>query len=351
MAYRLLVVPGDNEALRALQNQLADDVAVQVLESANDALWEVRNAPPEVIVANIHLPGMSGMDLAEILPNFGVTTKVVLWSVDPDQHAAQQAAEHGVYRFLNGPLATADLHTILYDALREPSQSAETPPSDTLTAQPPIAPESAATPPEAPAVPAAEPQKPAELENPPPPQPRPGTERLTRRERATIAAAAALPPRQATPARPATPPAPPPPKPAPRRRDGPLVLTADNLTPIRSRLEALWQDVGAQAILLADRAGMVLAEVGITAGLPTMILLPMLSTSFSTAGQIAQILREEDSASLFMHEGLHYDLYCFDVLQRFMLVIVFDKAASAAKIGSVWVYAKRAIRDIQEVLA
>ena len=129
------------------------------------------------------------------------------------------------------------------------------------------------------------------------------------------------------------------------------MLTSDNLTPIRNRLDALWQDVGAQCILLADRAGMMLAEVGITAGLPTMIMLPLLSTSFSTAGQIAQILREDESASLFMHEGVHYDLYCFDVLQRFMLVIVFDKAASAAKIGSVWVYAKRAIRDIQEVLA
>jgi hypothetical protein len=103
--------------------------------------------------------------------------------------------------------------------------------------------------------------------------------------------------------------------------------------------------------MLADRAGMVLTEVGITAGLPMMILLPLLSTSFSTAGQIAQMLREEESTSLFMHEGGQYDLYCFDVLQRFMLVIVFDKAAAAAKIGSVWVYAKRAIRDIQEVLA
>src|SRR5690242_10480113 len=100
MAYRLLVVPGDSEALRALPGQLAGDVVVQVLDSANDALWEVRNAPPEVIVANVHLPGMSGMDLAEILPNFGVPTKVVLWSRDPDQQAAQQAADNGVYRFL-----------------------------------------------------------------------------------------------------------------------------------------------------------------------------------------------------------------------------------------------------------
>jgi hypothetical protein len=96
---------------------------------------------------------------------------------------------------------------------------------------------------------------------------------------------------------------------------------------------------------------MVLTEVGITSGLPTMILLPLLSTSFSTAGQISQMLREEDSTALYMHEGNRYDLYCFDILQSYMLVIVFDKGGAAtAKIGSVWVYAKRAIRDMQELL-
>ncbi|HET9221545.1 MAG TPA: response regulator [Roseiflexaceae bacterium] len=350
MAYRLLVIPGDNDALRALEGQLAEDVQVQVLDSANDALWEVRNAPPEAIVADVQLPGMSGLDLAEILPNFGVTTKVVLWSREPDGQAAQQAADHGVYRFLSGPLSADELHSALYEALR--SGVAETPsvapPADEFTADPALA-----------AAPPPEPEKPAAppVAAPPPPEPEkpaPPADRPSRRERAAAAAAATaanLQPRPAAEPKPAPPPTPPPSRPAPRRREGSLILTADNLTPIRSRLEALWQDVGAQCILLADRAGMVLTEVGITAGLPTMILLPLLSTSFSTAGQIAQMLREEESASLFMHEGAHYDLYCFDVLQRFMLVIVFDKAASAAKIGSVWVYAKRAIRDIQEVLA
>jgi DNA-binding NarL/FixJ family response regulator len=348
MAYRLLVIPGDNDALRALEGQMADDVQVQVLDSANDALWEVRNAPPEAIVADVQLPGMSGLDLAEILPNFGVTTKVVLWSREPDRQAAQQAADHGVYRFLSGPLSADELHSALYEALRSGVAEAPSaaPPADEFTADPAPA---AADPPE-PAKPAAPPA--AEPPTPEPEKPAPVADRPSRRERAAAAAAAAvanLQPRPAAEPKPAPPP--PPARPAPRRREGPLILTADNLTPIRSRLEALWQDVGAQCILLADRAGMVLTEVGITAGLPTMILLPLLSTSFSTAGQIAQMLREEESASLFMHEGAHYDLYCFDVLQRFMLVIVFDKAASAAKIGSVWVYAKRAIRDIQEVLA
>ena len=337
MAYRLLVIPGDNDALRALQGQLADDVEVQVLDSANDALWEVRNAPPEAIVADIHLPGMSGLDLAEILPNFGVPTRVVLWSREPDRQAAQEAASHGVYRFLDGPLSPDELHTALYDALGRGEGGVPVPtapPADEFTADP--------TP--APLPPAA--VEPAPAAPPPSEKPAASPSQGEAAERPRRERAAAPPPPPEKPA--AKPPAP---RPAMRRREGSLVLTADNLTPIRSRMEALWQDVGAQCLLLADRAGMVLTEVGITAGMPMMILLPLLSTSFSTAGQIAQMLREEESTSLFMHEGTRYDLYCFDVLQRFMLVIVFDKAASAAKIGSVWVYAKRAIRDIQEVLA
>jgi len=313
MAYRLLIVPGDNEELRALPGQLADDVEVRILDTANDALWEVRNSPPEVIVADMELPGMSGMDLAEILPNFGVPTRVVLWSRAPNRKAAEQAANHGVHMFLNGPISSSDLHNALYEALGRTSGSA------TAT--------------EPPAEPAAEPPAAAPPERP----------RREAREPAPPPASAKTPAAEPTPARK--------PSAVPRPRGGSLVLTAEHLKPIRSRMEGLSQDVGSQCILLANRAGMVLAEVGITAGLPTMILLPLLSTSFSTAGQISQMLREEESTALYMHEGLRYDLYCFDILQSFMLVIVFDKSGMAtAKIGSVWVYAKRAIRDMQELL-
>jgi CheY-like chemotaxis protein len=342
MAYRLLIVPGENESLRALQGQMADDVEVQVLDTANDALWEVRNSPPEAIIADVELPGMSGMDLAEILPNFGVPTKVVLWSRAPNRQAAQQAANHGVYRFLSGPLSTDELQDALYEALGHP-RNAPVAPTPELAAPPP-APEldvpapAAETPPPAPEPETprpehvAAPERPRRQRLPPPPAREP---ERPRRERAPT---------------PPPPPEPPAPVRRPVRRQGPLVLTADNLTPIRNRMDSLLQDVGAQCILLTDRNGMVLIEVGVTAGLPTMILLPLLSTSFSTASQISQMLREDDSTALYMHEGSHYDLYCFDVLQRYMLVIVFDKAASTAKIGSVWVYAKRAIRDIQENL-
>lgn len=321
MAYRLLILPGDNEELRALPSQLASDIEARVLDSANDALWEVRNEPPEAILADIDLPGMGGLDLAEILPNFGVPTRIVLWSRTPNAKAAEQAAGHGVHTFINGPVTFSDLQATLYAALRQAKEAPEPEPEPVAAPEPP-APERT--------------QRAVRLAPPRPTSPRP-----------------APPPEPVRKAAPPTPPPEPARKPAtsPRQRSGSLVLTAENLGRIRSRIDSLSQDVGSQCILLANRAGMVLSEVGITAGFPTMILLPLLSTSFSTAGQISQILREDDSTALYMHEGQRYDIYCFDILQSFMLVIVFDKGGIVtAKIGSVWVYAKRAIRDMQELL-
>ena len=337
MAYRLLIIPGDNADLRALSGQLAEDVEVQVLDSANDALWEVRNSPPEAIVADMELPGMSGMDLAEILPNFGVPTRVVLWSRAPDHKAAEQAASHGVHTFLNGPLSSSQLHDAVYHALGRGEEAAGRAGARCLSLSQRLSQHRRA--PAPPAVAAHTEGGPDLLRRrriPPPPPAEP------ERPRRAAAAQPAAPPPAEPPAR----------KPAPRPRGGSLVLTEENMKSIRARLEVLSQDIGSQCILLANRAGMVLTEVGITSGLPTMILLPLLSTSFSTAGQISQMLREEESTALYMHEGNRYDLYCFDILQSFMLVIVFDKGGAAtAKIGSVWVYAKRAIRDMQELLA
>jgi CheY-like chemotaxis protein len=324
MTYRLVVVPGDSDELRALQGRFTGDVEVQTLDTANDALWEVRNDPPGVILANVELPGMSGVDLAEILPNFGAPTRLVLWSRRPDPQIVRQVAGFGVHHVISSEMALDDLRDLLYRELNEAATAA------TQTVEPP--------PPSAPEPPPAPPVRPKAS-----PAPAPSPEPPARPARPKVES-----PRQAEPAparstetgaqRPA------------RRRDGPLVLTPEDQRAIRLRMEALDRDVGSKCIILADRAGMVLVETGLTIGLPTMVLLPLLSTSFSTAGQITQMLRETESSALYVHEGSHYDLYCFDIAQRLMLVIVFDKSGTPAKIGSVWVYAKRAIRDIQELL-
>src|SRR5262245_56522977 len=169
MAYRLLIIPGDNADLRALSGQLAEDVEVRVLDTANDALWEVRNSPPEAIVADMELPGMSGMDLAEILPNFGVPTRVVLWSRVPNHKAAEQAASHGVHMFLNGPISSSDLHNALYQALGRTGAAEAA--AETPTAQdggPPATPAPEAPPELPPERPRREAREPRATAGPPP---------------------------------------------------------------------------------------------------------------------------------------------------------------------------------------
>ncbi len=329
MAYRLLILPGTNQALRELANEFSSDVDVQVMDSANDALWEIRQSAPTAIVADTDLPGMSGLDLAEIVPNFGGATQIVLWSRELDAQAEKQAALHGVHHFLSGPQSTEQLKTTIYDAMRQASAASDVVPKEETPSVPPVS----VQPPARPAEPArAAPvrtEPPAEARRAPPPVPA-----------TTKPTPSPAPAPEPVPVR----------RPSRRRAEGPLVMTAEHLQPIKRRMNELLQEVGAECIILTDRNGMVLTEVGSSAGIPTVILLPMLSTSFSAAGQISQMLRETESNALYVQEGQFYDLYCFDLLQSFMLVLIFDKRASRSKIGTVWVYAKRAIRDIQEHL-
>ncbi|MDW8404541.1 MAG: response regulator, partial [Chloroflexus sp.] len=130
-----------------------------------------------------------------------------------------------------------------------------------------------------------------------------------------------------------------------------LIVTEQNIAAIRSIMSQLGQDLGTQSIMLTDRAGMILVETGDKGNLPLMIVLPLLSTGFSTTGEVARQLREEDATSVYIHEGVNIDLYCFDVAQRFLLVLVFNKRVASSKIGAVWVNAKRAIRELRDVLA
>jgi hypothetical protein len=130
-----------------------------------------------------------------------------------------------------------------------------------------------------------------------------------------------------------------------------MIVTAENINAVRKIMSQLAQELGAQSVMLTDRAGMVLVDVGTTDNLPMMIVLPLLSTSFSTAGEVARYLREEDALAVYIHDGLNYDLYCFDVVQRFLLVLVFNKKVAGSKIGTVWVSARRAIRELRDNLS
>lgn len=115
-------------------------------------------------------------------------------------------------------------------------------------------------------------------------------------------------------------------------------------------LTTLATDVGAQAVLLSDMAGMVLLRVGSVANILPEILGPLLATNFSASIELSRQLRDQEPNALYLHEGARYDIYAFNVGYRFILTLIFDKEVGSSKLGSVWVYAKRVTRQLQQML-
>lgn len=395
MTYRIVVVARANPTLRGLPEALAGDAEVQMFTSANDALWSISTEPPDLVLSEIDLDEMSGLDLADIVPNFDPNTRILLWGNNLSSTDRERAQTAGVSSVLTGELSLDLVRHAIHTALNAPR-------TESLPATPAPAPapteavrEGAKPVESTPTTPAKrEPVRSTSGETPTDSSPRrqftparvvlpsraerEAAERAAReaaereaaeREAAERAARetasargglaarsrAAAERRTQSPApssAPGSTSTPPPAPPSTWRSDGRnLIVTEQNIAAIRSVMSQLGQDLGTQSIMLTDRAGMILVETGDKGNLPLMIVLPLLSTGFSTTGEVARQLREEDATSVYIHEGVNIDLYCFDVAQRFLLVLVFNKRVASSKIGAVWVNAKRAIRELRDVLA
>jgi DNA-binding NarL/FixJ family response regulator len=379
MTYRIVVVARANPVLRSLSGALSGDAEVQIFESANDALWSISTEPPDVVLSEIELDEMSGLDLAEIVPNFDPQTRVILWGNRLSNADRDRAQTAGVAKLLTGELNLDIVRTTIRGVLDAPASS----PPPTPSPSPAVVTEGVR---EAISMTDVEPspteksettrssssaeQAPRRQFTParvvlPSRAEREAAERAAReaaeREAAERAAREPSPARgglaarsraaaerrgqaSASPSQAAAPT-------GWRSDGGHLIVTEQNIAAIRSIMSQLGQDLGTQSIMLTDRAGMILVETGDKGNLPLMVVLPLLSTGFSTTGEVARQLREEDATSVYIHEGVNIDLYCFDVAQRFLLVLIFNKRVASSKIGAVWVNAKRAIRELREALA
>ena len=131
----------------------------------------------------------------------------------------------------------------------------------------------------------------------------------------------------------------------------PNALRGDRLDRVLQRLTDLRFEVGAQGILLADLQGRLLADVGLVDELEPHTLAGLLGGSFVSLFDLARHLRESRSFNLTYHEGARYDLYAANVGDHLFLTLIFDRRQGASRIGMVWLYTKRAIQDLLDVLS
>ena len=99
----VLVVDDDPNVVRALDRLLRSSFDVITCRSGEDALDEVRRGGVTVVLSDIAMPGMDGLELLRAIRNDDPDLPVILITGAPKLETATQAIEYGVFRYIPKP--------------------------------------------------------------------------------------------------------------------------------------------------------------------------------------------------------------------------------------------------------
>jgi FixJ family two-component response regulator len=124
----IIVVEDDHSVNRAILRLLeAAGFRARAFESAEALLIEdMTQQPADCFVFDIHLPGMSGIDLYSALREAGVSAPVVIITAHDDAHFRQAATRIGAAAYIRKPFSSRALVAAVTAAmLREEDDESE----------------------------------------------------------------------------------------------------------------------------------------------------------------------------------------------------------------------------------
>lgn len=119
---------------------------------------------------------------------------------------------------------------------------------------------------------------------------------------------------------------------------------------LNKRLELLRNDTGATQLILATVAGEVALKVGNGRVADPGNIIKILAQTIADSFELAQELRSREPFTLQFHAGSQTELYAATVGRDYFLAMFFDVRARRGRIGTVWVFAQRAIKELLELL-
>ncbi len=257
---RILVVDDEEKVGFFLSRSLTlmnESYQVQTARSGEEALEILRDVPIDLLITDLRMPGISGLDLIRWVRDSSPDTRVVLITAYGDQEIKDKAQALDVYRYLAKPFSVQDFTEVVQGALSEGALSAP----------------------------------------------------------------------------------------------GMVAFSDETFEAIVERLETLRYDINAQCIFLSDMQGQRLTAVGNTEGIDDTLLLTLLAGGFATSAELARQFGSGKSVNLNFHEGSAYDIYSANVDESLIIALVYDRSVQKSRVGMVWLYTRRAIEDLSELVA
>ncbi|HZD04539.1 MAG TPA: response regulator, partial [Longimicrobiales bacterium] len=120
MSARIFVVDDDADARNIFREKLAHSgYDVETAESAEDALARVKKVDPHIIITDLRMPGMTGLDLlAKVRSDMSGVDVIVVTGYE-DMSSAVAAMKAGAFDYVVKPLDLQQVESLVGRCLRE----------------------------------------------------------------------------------------------------------------------------------------------------------------------------------------------------------------------------------------
>ena len=117
----LISIVDDDQLFRESMRKLVTLLGYTVHEfpSAADFLASVLLPQTACLIADVNMPGMTGVELYGSLTNLGHAIPTILVTAYPDEVVRDRALKDGVVCYLSKPLDDEDLERCLHSALKQ----------------------------------------------------------------------------------------------------------------------------------------------------------------------------------------------------------------------------------------
>jgi two-component system response regulator PilR (NtrC family) len=123
---RILVVDDETSMQEFLQILLQrDGHEVSACGSASEALVALESDDWDLVISDIRMPGMSGLELLDQIHRLAIETTVILITAHGTTESAVEAMKHGAYDYLTKPCSVDEIRLVVEKALEKRDLSAE----------------------------------------------------------------------------------------------------------------------------------------------------------------------------------------------------------------------------------
>ena len=107
---KLLVVDDEKHQRESLQMILEDEgYKVTVAADGREALAKAADARPEVVLTDLKMPGLTGMDVVQRLQDGPLPPKVILVTAHGSVERAREASRLGAFDYMSKPVVADEL--------------------------------------------------------------------------------------------------------------------------------------------------------------------------------------------------------------------------------------------------